>query len=57
MTSSVGIGNLNTEAVELNSSALNIHNGVHFDPSLINGNDIHVSPTGGLSETDHSNLC
>ena len=50
MTSSVGIGNLNTEAVELNSSALNLHNRVHFGPSLINGNVIYVLPTCGLSE-------
>ena len=50
MATSVGIGNLNTEPVELNSSALNLHNRLHIDPSLINGNDIYVSPTGGLTE-------
>ena len=47
---SVGIGNLNTEPVELNSSALNLHTRIHTDPSLVTGNDIHISPTGGLTE-------
>ena len=50
MTSSVGIGNLNTESVELNTSALNLHNRIAVDPSLIHGNDIYVAPTGGLTE-------
>ena len=51
MTSSVGIGNLNIEPVELNSSALNLHNRIQLDPSLITGNDVYVAPTGGLTET------
>ena len=50
MTASVGIGNLNTEPAELNSSALNLHNRIHTDHSLLNGNNIFVSPTGGLTE-------
>ena len=50
MASSIGIGNLNTESVELNSSALNLHNQIQVDPSLITGNDIYVAPTGGLIE-------
>ena len=51
MASSVGIGNLNIEPVELNSSALNLHNRIQSDPSLITGNDVYVAPTGGLTET------
>ena len=51
MASSVGIGNLNIEPVELNSSALNLHNRIQLDPSLITGNDVYVAPTGGLTET------
>ena len=51
MTSSVGIGNLNIEPVELNYSALNLHNRIQLDPSLITGNDVYVAPTGGLTET------
>ena len=50
MASSIGIGNFNTESVELNSSALNLHNRIQVDPSLITGNDIYVAPTGGLTE-------
>ena len=50
MASSIGIGNINVEPVELNSSALNLHNLIHVDPSLITGNDVYVSPTGGLTE-------
>ena len=50
MASSVGIGNLNTESIELNTSALNLHNRISVDPSLIHGNDIYVAPTGGLTE-------
>ena len=45
--SSIGIGNFNTESVELNSSALNLHNRIQVDPSLISGNDIYVAQTGG----------
>ena len=50
MASSIGIGNFNTESVELNSSALNLHNRIQVDPSLVTGNDIYVAPTGGLTE-------
>ena len=50
MASSIGIGNLNTESIELNASALNLHNRIPVDPSLIHGNDIYVAPTGGLTE-------
>ena len=50
MASSIVIGNFNTESVELNSSALNLHNRIQVDPSLITGNDIYVAPTGGLPE-------
>ena len=50
MASSIGIGNFNTESVELNSSALNLHNRIQVDPSLITGNDIYVAPTGGLTD-------
>ena len=50
MASSIGIGNINVELVELNSSALNLHNRIQVDPSLITGNDVYVSPTGGLTE-------
>ena len=50
MASSIGIGNLNSESIELNTSALNLHNRISVDPSLIQGNDIHVAPTGGLTE-------
>ena len=45
MTSTIGIGNLNTESIELNTSALNLHNRIPVDPSLIHGNDIYVAPT------------
>ena len=50
MASSIGVGNHNIESVELNSSALNIHNRIQLDSSLITGNDVHISPTGGLTE-------
>ena len=50
MASSIGIGNCNKESVELNSSALNLHNLIQVDPSLIIGNDINVAPTGGLTD-------
>ena len=50
MATSIGIGNLNTEPVELNSSALNLHNRIQVDPSLITGNDVYVAPTGGLTD-------
>ena len=50
MASSVGIGNLNTESIELNTSALNLHYRIPVDPSLIHGNDIYVAPTGELTE-------
>ena len=50
MASSIGIGNFNTESVELNSSALNLHNRIQVDPSLVTGNDIYVAPTGGLTD-------
>ena len=49
MASSIGIGNLNTESIELNTSALNLHNRIPVDPSLIHGNDIYLAPTGGFS--------
>ena len=32
MASSIGIGNLNTESVELNSSALNLRTRIKVDP-------------------------
>ena len=47
---SVETGNLNTKPVELNYSTLNLHNRIHTDPSLVTGNDIHISPTGGIIE-------
>ena len=50
MSSSVGIGNLNIVSIELNTSALNLHNRISVDPSLIHSNDIYVAPTGGLTE-------
>ena len=50
MAASIGIGNFNTESVELNSSALNLHNRIQVDPSLVTGNDIYVAPTGGLTD-------
>ena len=50
MASSVRVGNLNTEPIELSSSALNLHNRIQVDPSLITGNDVYVSPTGGITE-------
>ena len=50
MASSIGVGNHNIESVELNSSALNIHNRIQLDSSLITGNDVYISPTGGLIE-------
>ena len=34
----------------LNTSALNLYNRISLDPSLVNGNDIYVAPTGGLTE-------
>ena len=48
--SSIGVGNHNIESVESNSSALNIHNRIQLDSSLITGNDVYISPTGGLTE-------
>ena len=51
MTTSVGIGNLNTEPIELNSSALSLHNRPNVDSSLITGNDIYISPNGGLTDS------
>ena len=56
MASSIGIGNINIEPVELNSSALNLHNRIQVDPSLITGNDVYVSPTGGLTKMGHIRL-
>ena len=50
MATSIGIGNLNTEPVELSSRALNIHCRIQVDPSLIIGNDVYVAPTGGLTD-------
>ena len=50
MASSIGVGNHNIESVELNSSALNIHNRIQSDSSLITGNDLYVSSTGRLTE-------
>ena len=50
MASSNGIGNHDTEAVELNSSALNFHNLIQVDPSLIAGNDIYEVPTCVLTD-------
>ena len=50
MASSIGVGNFNTEPVEVNSSALNLHNRVSTDNSLITGNDVYISPNGGLTE-------
>ena len=42
MASSIGVGNHNIESVELNSSALNIHNRIQLDSSLITGNDVYI---------------
>ena len=50
MSTSVGVGNLNIEPVELNSSTLNVHNRPNIDNSLVTGNDIYISPNGGLTE-------
>ena len=50
MDSSIGIGNFNTQSVELKSSALNLHNRIQVDPSLIAANDTYVAPTGVLTE-------
>ena len=50
MAFSIGVGNHIIEYVELNSSALNVHNRIQSDSSLITGNDVYVSPTGGLTE-------
>ena len=50
MASSVGIGNFNTEPVEASTSALNLHNRPEVDTSLITGNDIYITPNGGLTE-------
>mgnify|MGYP007092506502 CR=1 FL=1 len=50
MATSVGVGNFNIEPVEVNSSALNVHNRQSIDHSLITGNDIYISPNGGLTE-------
>ena len=50
MASTIGIGNLNTESIELNTSALNLYNRIPVDPSLIHVNDIYVAPTGGLTK-------
>ena len=50
MSTSVGVGNLTIEPVELNSSALNVHNRPNIDNSLVTGNDIYISPNGGLTE-------
>ena len=57
MASSVGIGNLNTEPIELNSSALNLHNRIQVDQSLVVGNDVYVSPTGGLNQQGPYEFC
>ena len=45
MASSFGIGNLNTEPIELSSSALNLHNRLQMDPSLITENDVYDRET------------
>ena len=37
MTSTIGIGNLNTESIELNTSALNLY--YRIPVSMIRGND------------------
>ena len=50
MASSIGIGNINIEPVESNSRALNLHNRIQLDSTLITGNDVYVSPAGGLTE-------
>ena len=50
MVYSIGFGNLNKETVELNSSALNLHNLIQVYPLLIAGNDIYAALTGGLTE-------
>ncbi len=56
MAASIGIGNFDTESVELNSSVLNLHNRIQVDPSLITGNDIYVAPTGGITDNGPSEL-
>ena len=50
MTTSICVGNLIIEPVELNSSALNVHNRLNIDNSLVTGSDIYISPNGGLTE-------
>ena len=50
MASSIGVGNFNTEPVEVNSSALNLHNRVSPDNSLITVNDVYISPNRGRTE-------
>ena len=50
MASSVEIGDPNTDGAEFNSSALNLHNRIQVDPSLIAANDTYVAPTGVLTE-------
>jgi hypothetical protein len=50
MASSMGIGNFNIEPIESSTSALNLHNRPSVDTSLLTGNDIFITPTGGLSQ-------
>ena len=50
MASSLGIGNFNIEPIENSTSALNLHNRPSIDTSLLTGNDIYITPTGGLSQ-------
>lgn len=60
MAPSIGIGNLTREPLELNSSALNLHNALHnliqVNPSLINRNDIYVAHTGGLKVMRYTDI-
>ena len=56
MSTSIGIGNLNIEPVELNSSALNVHNRPSIDNSLITGNDIYIHQMEVLQKMVRTNL-
>ena len=49
MACSIGISNFNTDSVELNSSALNLHNWMQVDLSLVIAQDIYVAPISCLT--------
>ena len=50
MFSSIMIGDLNIESVELNSCESNLHIHVQLDSSFIAEKDFYVFPIGGLIE-------